>query len=211
MITVHHLNDSRSQRILWLLEELGVPYDIVQYRRDAVTNLAPPALKAVHPLGKSPVIVDDTLVLAETGAIVEYLVRKYGDGSLAPAPDIDSRDYVDYLHRMHFAEGSAMLPLLLKLYVGRLGAAGEPLWPRIESELHNHFAYMSTALGDRDWFVGNRFSAADVQLSFVIEAGAMRGPLQEYPNLVRLRDRFESRPAFRRALERGGPYKFARS
>lgn len=211
MITVHHLNDSRSQRILWLLEELGVPYDIVQYRRDAVTNLAPPALKAVHPLGKSPVIVDDTLVLAETGAIVEYLVRKYGDGSLAPAPDIGSRDYVDYLHWMHFAEGSAMLPLLLKLYVGRLGAAGEPLWPRIESELHNHFAYMSTALGDRDWFVGNRFSAADVQLSFVIEAGAMRGPLQEYPNLVRLRDRFESRPAFRRALERGGPYKFARS
>ena len=118
MITVHHLNDSRSQRILWLLEELGVGYDIVQYRRDPVTNLAPPALKAVHPLGKSPVIVDDALVLAESGAIVEYLVRKYGNGSLAPAPDIGSRDYVDYLHWMHFAEGSAMLPLLLKLYVG---------------------------------------------------------------------------------------------
>ncbi len=211
VITVHHLNDSRSQRILWLLEELGLEYDIVQYRRDPVTNLAPPELKAVHPLGKSPVIVDDTLALAESGAIVEYLVRKYGNGSLAPAPDIGSRDYLDYLHWMHFAEGSAMVPLLLKLYVGRLGAAGEPLWARIESELHNHFGYMSAALGERDWFVGNRFSAADIQLSFPVEAGAMRGPLAEYTNLVRFRDRFESRPAFRRALERGGPYKFARS
>jgi glutathione S-transferase len=211
VITVHHLNHSRSQRVLWLLEELGLEYDIVHYQRDPVTNLAPPELKAIHPLGKSPVIVDDTLVLAESGAIVEYLVRKYGNGSLAPAPDIGSRDYLDYLHWMHFAEGSAMVPLLLKLYVGRLGPAGEPLWPRIESELHNHFSYMSAALGERDWFVGNRFSAADIQLSFAIEAGAMRGPLAEYPNLVRFRDRFESRPAFRRALERGGPYKFARS
>jgi glutathione S-transferase len=211
MITVHHLNHSRSQRILWLLEELGLQYDIVHYSRDKVTNFAPPELKAIHPLGKSPVIVDDGLVLAESAAIVEYLVRKYGDGTLAPVADVRSRDYVDYLHWMHFAEGSAMLPLLLKLYVARLGPAGEPLWPRIESELHNHFSYMSAALGDKDWFVGNRFSAADVQLSFPVEAGAVRGPLAEYPNLVAYRERFESRPAFKRSVERGGPYRFARA
>ena len=154
-------------------------------------------------------IVDGKLVLAESAAIVEYLARKYGQGKLAPEPDIDSQDYLDYLHWMHFAEGSGMLPLLLKLYVGRLGEAGQPLWPRIDSELHNHFAYMSGALGERDWFVANRFSAADIQLSFVIEAGSMRGPVGDYPNLVWLKERFRARPAYQRALERGGPCKFS--
>src|SRR5262249_3540457 len=159
----HHLNNSRSQRILWLLEELGLEYQIVPYRRDAKTRLAPPELKAVHPLGKSPVLRDGGQVVAESGAIVEYLVGKYDTGRLAPPLDFASPDYVAYLHWLHFAEGSAMLPLLLKLYVRRLGDAGAPLHPRIESELKNHFDYMSRALGGRDYFVGNRFSAADIQ------------------------------------------------
>ncbi len=209
MITLHHLNDSRSQRVLWLLEELELDYELVPYQRDAVSNFAPPELKKIHPLGKSPVIVDGKLVVAESAMIVEYLARKYGKGTLAPEPDIDSQEYLDYLHWMHFAEGSGMLPLLLKLYVSRLGDAGKPLWPRIDSELQNHFSYMSGALGERDWFVANRFSAADIQLSFVIEAGAMRGPVADYPNLVQYKDRFRARPAYQRALERGGPYKFA--
>jgi glutathione S-transferase len=210
MIELHHLEHSRSQRILWLLEELGLGYDIVRYSRDPVTRLAPPALKAIHPLGKSPVIRDEGLVVAESGAIVEYLVGKYGNGRLAPARDFNSPDYVAFLHWLHFAEGSAMVPLLLKLYVGRLKEAGAPLSPRIESELTNHFAYMSAALGERDYFVANQFSAADIQLSFVLDAGASRGPLRDYPNLVRLHDRLRARPAYQRALERGGPYQLAR-
>lgn len=209
MITLHHLNNSRSQRVLWLLEELGLEYELVAYFRDSVTNLAPPELKKIHPLGKSPVIVDGELVIAESATIVEYLARKYGQGKLAPEPDITSQEYLDYLHWMHFAEGSGMLPLLLKLYVSRLGDAGQPLWPRIDSELQSHFAYMSGALGDNDWFVANRFSAADIQLSFVVEAGSMRGPVADYPNLVKYKDRFRARPAYQRALQRGGPYKFA--
>ncbi len=209
MITLHHLNNSRSQRVLWLLEELGLEYELVAYQRDAVSNLAPPELKKVHPLGKSPVIEDNGLLVAESATIVEYLARKYGDGSLTPEQNINSQDYLNYLHWMHFAEGSGMLPLLLKLYVSRLGDAGQPLWPRIDSELSNHFAYMSDSLGDHDWFVANRFSAADIQLSFVIEAGAMRGPVADHPNLVQYKERFRARPAYQRALERGGPYKFA--
>jgi glutathione S-transferase len=211
MITLHHLNDSRSQRVLWLVEELGLDCELVPYQRDPVTNLAPPELKKIHPLGKSPVIVDGKRVIAESAVIVEYLARKYGNGKLAPEPDIDSQEYLDYLHWMHFAEGSGMLPLLLKLYVGRLGEAGQPLWPRIDSELHNHFAYMSGVLDGRDWFVANRFSAADIQLSFVVEAGAMRGPVGDYANLVQYKERFRARPAYQRALARGGPYKFAKA
>jgi glutathione S-transferase len=210
MIEVHHLNNSRSQRILWLLEELGLDYQIVPYQRDAVTRLAPPALKAIHPLGKSPVIRDAGLAVAESGAITEYLVGRYGDGRLAPPRDFGSPDYVSYLHWLHFAEGSAMLPLLLKLYVSRLKEAGAPLAPRIESELKNHFDYMSAALGDRDYFVANTFSAADIQLSFVLDAGGSRGPLNGYPNLVRLHERLKARPAYRRAIERGGPYEVGR-
>jgi glutathione S-transferase len=210
MIEVHHLEHSRSQRILWLLEELGVAYELVHYKRDPATRFAPPELKAIHPLGKSPVIRDGTLVVAESGAIVEYLVGRYDDGQLAPKADFASSNYVSYLHWLHFAEGSAMVPLLLRLYVGRLKEAGAPLWPRIESELDNHFAYMSGALGDRDYFVGNRFSAADIQLSFVLDAGEARGPIRNYPNLLSLHERLRARPAYRRALERGGPYQLAR-
>ncbi len=209
MITLHHLNDSRSQRVLWMLEELGIDYDLVEYQRNSATNYAPPELKKIHPLGKSPVIVDGKFVIAESATIIEYLARKYGKGELAPEPDVDSQEYIDFLHWMNYSEGSGMLPLMLKLYVGRLGDAGKPLWERINSELRNHFTYMSDALGDDDWFVANRFSAADVQLSFVVEAGAMRGPVADYANLVRYKERFQTRPAYRRALERGGPYKFA--
>ncbi len=210
MIEFHHLENSRSQRILWLLEELGLDYQIVRYSRDPATRLAPATLKAVHPLGKSPVIRDGGLVVAESGTIVEYLVGKYDSGRLAPARDFNSPDYVAYLHWLHFAEGSAMVPLLLKLYVGRLKEAGAPLAPRITSELENHFSYMSGALGERDYFVANRFSAADIQLSFVLDAGEARGPLKSYPNLVRLHERLRARPAYVRALERGGPYQLAR-
>jgi glutathione S-transferase len=209
MIEVHHLNNSRSQRILWLLEELELPYAIVAYQRDAATRLAPPALKAIHPLGKAPVIRDGALVLAESGAIVEYLVARYGNGRLAPAHDPASPDYVAYLHWLHFAEGSAMLPILLGLYAGRLGDAAAPLRSRIESELQSHLGYMSAALGDRDYFVANAFSAADIQLSFVLDAGA-RGPLQAWPNLVRLHERLKARPAWQRAVTRGGPYEVGR-
>ena len=210
MIEIHHLNNSRSQRILWLLEELSLPYEIVAYQRDPVTRLAPPALKAIHPLGKSPVIRDGAMVVAESGAIVEYLVGRYDKGRLAPARDFGSPDYIAYLHWLHFAEGSAMLPLLLKLYVARLKEAGAPLAPRIEGELKNHFDYMSAALGDRDYFVANTFSAADIQLSFVLDAGASRGGLQAYANLMRLNERLQARPAYQRAIARGGPYEVGR-
>jgi glutathione S-transferase len=209
MIVVHHLNHSRSQRILWLLEELGLEYELRKYERDAVTNLAPPELKAIHPLGKSPVITDGPLTIAESGVIVDYLVRRYGNGRLSPPVDIEDPVYLEYLHWLHFSEGSAMLPLLLKLYVSRLGAAGEPLSPRIESELHNHFSYLSAALGKNDFLVADTLSGADIQLSFVLEAGGSRGPLTDYPNLVAWRDRLQARPAYQRALERGGPYRFA--
>ena len=147
MIVVHHLNDSRSQRILWLLEELGQPYEIKQYQRDATTRLAPPELKAVHPLGKAPVMTDGGLTLAESGAVVDYLIRHHGQGRLQPASG--SPDYEPYLQWLHYAEGSAMLPLMLRLYVGRLGAAGAPLAPRIASELENHLGYVDRSLQGR--------------------------------------------------------------
>lgn len=210
MIVVHHLNNSRSQRILWMLEELELDYQIVPYQRDSVTRLAPPALKAIHPLGKSPVITDGDLVIAESGAIIDYLARKYGKGRFAPEPDLASPDFVAYLQWMHFSEGSAMLPLMLKLYVGRLGDAGAPLGPRIESELHNHFSYMDAAIAGRSYFVGDGFTAADVQMSFVLDAGASRGGLKNYANLVKLHERLKARPAYKRALERGGPYELGK-
>ena len=205
MIVVHHLNESRSQRILWLLEELGLPYEIRHYARDAQTRLAPPELAAVHPLGKSPVIEDGDLKLIESGAIVDYLIRHYGGGRLQPAPS--SRDFEFYNQWLHYAEGSAMLPLLLKLYVSRLGDAGAPLAPRIDSELKNHLGYVDRALQGRDWLVGGQFSGADIQMSFVGEAA--RGLRAQYPAMDAWVRRFQQRPAYRRALERGGPYSLA--
>jgi glutathione S-transferase len=202
MLTVHHLNNSRSQRILWLLEELGTPYEIVKYRRMEPIPLAPPELKEVHPLGKSPVITDGGKTIAESGAIVEYLIDKYGNGRLRPKPGTD--DYWKYVEWMHYAEGSAMLPLLLALYSGLLGDAAAMLRPRIDSEIASNLSYMETALDGRNFFVGTDLTGADIQLLFVLEAAGDR--LQPHPALVAYRDRMHARPAYQRGIEKGGPY-----
>ena len=207
MLTLHHLNDSRSQRILWLFEELGVPYDIKKYRRNEQTRLAPPELKDVHPLGKSPVVTDGDLTLAESGAIVDYVIRSYGKGAMMPA--IGSRDYEVYNEWMHYAEGSAMLPLLLHLYVGRLKEAGSPLHPRIDSELANHLGYADRALQGREYFVGSALTGADIQMSFVGEMAKVFDRLGSHPNLAAWLSRMHARPAFRRSVEKGGAYRFA--
>jgi len=204
MLVVHHLNDSRSQRILWLLEELGAPYEIKHYSRDATTRLAPPELKAVHPLGKSPVITDGAETIAESGAIVDYIIRKYGGGRLAPAPG--SADFEKYNEWLHYAEGSAMLPLMLNMYVGRLGEAGAPLQPRIDSEIANHIGYVNHSLEGRDWLMGGELTGADIQMSFVGEVVRAFGREDQYPNVKAWVERFQARPAYQRALEKGGPY-----
>ena len=205
MIVVHHLNDSRSQRILWLLEELEVPYQIKHYQRDANTRLAPPDLKAVHPLGKSPVLTDDGQTVIESGAIIDYVIRHHGEGRLQPS--IGWPEYEAYQQWLHYSEGSAMLPLMLKLYVSRLGEAGAPLAPRIDSEIGNHLGFVDASLKGREWLGGNDLSGADIQMSFVGEAA--RGLRADYPNIDAWVKRFQARPAYRRALERGGPYGLA--
>ena len=211
MITLHHLNDSRSQRVLWLLEELGTPYEIKHYQRDAETRLAPPELKQVHPLGKSPVITDGDLRLAESGAIVDYIIRRYGKGNGKPAmmPSAGSADYEAYNEWLHYSEGSAMLPLLLHLYVSRLKEAGAPLHPRIDSEISNHLGYIEGALKDREFFVGPSLTGADIQMSFVGELAKGFDKLGPYPNLAAWLTRMHARPAFRRSVEKGGAYRFA--
>ena len=207
MLTLHHLNDSRSQRILWLLEELGTPYELKRYQRDAVTRLAPPELTAVHPLGKSPVITDGDIKIAESGAIVDYLIRRYGKGAMMPA--IGSADYEAYNEWLHYAEGSAMLPLMLNLYVSRLKEAGAPLHPRIDSEIANHLGYTDAALKGREFFVGQALSGADVQMIFVAEMAKVFDKLVPYPNLSAWLSRMHARPAFQRSIEKGGAYRFA--
>jgi len=207
MLVVHHLNDSRSQRILWLLEELGVPYEVKHYQRDAVTRLAPPELRAVHPLGKSPVITDGAVTLIESGAIVDYIVRRHGGGRLQP--DSATPAYDKYVEWLHYAEGSAMLPLMLALYTGGLGEATAPLRPRIESETALHLGYVDAALAGRDFLLGDELSAADVQMSFVGEIASVRQ--QGYRNIGAWVARFQARPAYKAALVKGGPYGFARS
>jgi glutathione S-transferase len=209
VLIVHHLNESRSQRILWLLEELGVPYEIVKHERDAVTRLAPPALKAVHPLGKSPVIVDAGVTVAESGAITDYLIRTYGKGGFMPATGTPA--YEAYNQWLHFAEGSAMLPFLLALYTGRLGEAAAPLMPRIQSEIANHVGYIAASLGDQTWIMGDALTGADILLSFPAEIAVMQGLGVHFPNLKTYVERIHARPAFKRGLERGGPYSFAAS
>ena len=206
MLKVHHLNNSRSQRILWLMEELGLDYKIVRYQRDATTNLAPPELLAIHPLGKSPVFEDDEHTVAESGAIIEYVVDRYGDGRLQP--DETSPEHVAYVEWLHYAEGSAMLPLMLKFYLLRLGEAAAPLHPRIESEIANHLGYIAGALGEREYLMGD-FTGADVQISFVVEVGRALGNLAPFPNLVAYVSRLHARPAFQRSLEKGGAYNLA--
>jgi glutathione S-transferase len=223
MLTVHHLNNSRSQRVLWLLEELGVPYEIQKYERDAQTMLAPPELARIHPLGKSPVVVDDGAVVAESGAIIEHVLDKYGAGMLRPPAGTDDRRRFTYW--LHFAEGSAMPPLLLKLVFDRVESGPAPFFVRpiargiarkvkslmIEPNLKRQLDFMEGELTRSEWFAGDTFSAADIQMSFPVEAAQQRAGLDaSRPRLMAFLKRIHARPAYRKALERGGPYSFAR-
>lgn len=220
MITVHHLNNSRSQRVLWLLEELELPYEIVHYQRDPKTMLAPPALRAVHPLGKSPVVTtDEGLALAESGAVVETLIERYGNGRLAPAAG--TPEALRYRYWLHYAEGSAMPPLLLKLMFDQIEKAKMPFFAKpiakaiagkakaafIMPNIKSHLDFMEGELGKSKWFAGNAFSGADIQMSFPVEAAVARGGLDaSRPRLMAYLERIHARPAYMRALERGGPY-----
>lgn len=219
MITVHHLNNSRSQRVLWLLEELELPYDIKRYERDPKTMLAPASLRKIHPLGKSPVITDGVLTLAESGAIIEYLVDCYGNGRLVPGSG--TPEHLRYIYWLHYAEGSAMPPLLLKLIFDQIEKQSMPFFVRpvaqsiagrvkrslIEPQIGQHLDYMEAELGKSTWFVGNEFTAADIQLSFPLEAAAARGGLNaSRPQLMAFLNRIHARPAYQQALERGGAY-----
>jgi glutathione S-transferase len=205
-IILHHLEESRSQRVLWLFEELGLVYEIKRYNRNPQTRLAPPELKAIHPLGKSPVIERDGKIYAESGAIIEYFAETERGGELSVRLAEPNR--ADCLYWLPFADGSAMLPLLLKLYVGMLGEAGGPLMAaRIESEIDSHLSHANAALGQNDFFVDDRFTAADIQMGFVLDVANHRGGLDRYPNLVRARKAYQARPAYQRALEKGGEYK----
>jgi glutathione S-transferase len=203
-ITVHHLNNSRSQRILWLLEELAVPYEITHYQRDAVSNLAPPALLAVHPLGKSPMVEDEGRVVFESGTICEYLCERHGGGDLVPTRGTD--DHVRHLEWMHFAEGSAMTPILLGIYAGRLGEAAAPLQPRIDEQLESHFAFMESAINASGHFIGEQLSAADIMMSFPAEVAVMQGRTADKPKLAAFVAWAHARPAWKRAREKGGAY-----
>lgn len=203
-LIVHHLNNSRSQRILWLLEEIGAPFEVKNYDRDATTNLAPPELIAVHPLGKSPVIEDDGRVIIESGAITEYLCERHGGAHLVPARGTD--DYISHLEWLHFAEGSAMTPILLRIYTARLGEAAAPLEPRINQQLDAHFAYMESSVGDSGHFIGDSLSAADIMLSFPAEIAIMQGMAPRYPKLAAFVNACHARAAWQRAREKGGAY-----
>ncbi|HVK50312.1 MAG TPA: glutathione S-transferase [Pseudoxanthomonas sp.] len=219
MITVHHLNNSRSQRVLWLLEELGLDYTVVRYQRDPATMLAPPALRAVHPLGKSPVVVDGEHTLAESGAVLEYLVERY-DAARAFAPSPGTAEHLRYRYWLHYAEGSAMPPMLLSLVFARIKKAPMPFFAKpiarsiadkamrgfVGPQLKLHLDYMEGELAKNRWFAGNDFSAADIQMSFPIEAAAARAGLQTYPRLAEFLQRIHARPAYQRALEQGGPF-----
>jgi glutathione S-transferase len=207
MIKVHHLENSRSQRILWLLEELGLPYEVIRYQRDAKTMLAPPALKRVHPLGKSPVIEDQGRAIIESGAIVDYLVEK-AEGRLGPPANRDS--VLLYRQFLHYAEGSMMPPLLALLVVNRLGILGKPAKSALLAMLKGHFDWLESELGSRDWFAGDAFSAADIMMSFPLEASRQRAGLDAtYPNLADWLERIHARPAYAAALKAGGPYAYA--
>ena len=226
MIVVHHLNNSRSQRILWMLEELGLDYEVKRYQRNPQTMLAPPELRAVHPLGKSPVITEKSasgdLTLAESGAIVEYLADRHGAGRLAPAPDSPQR--VRYLYWLHFAEGTAQPPSLLKLLFDRIKSrspllvrpiaraiADRALAAYVLPNIERNLDFMESELGKNEWFAGAQFSAADIQMSFPVEAYRARGGLDEKrPRLMHFLEKIHSRPAYRRAIERGGEYALMR-
>ena len=219
MITVHHLNNSRSQRILWLMEELGLTYEVKRYERDKTSMRAPASLRAVHPLGKSPVITDGAVTVAESGAIVEYLVERYGNGQFIPPPGTQAR--LRYTYWLHFAEGTAMPPLVMKLVFNRVENGPMPFFVRpiakkisatvkgtfIDPEIKRQLDYMETEIANTGWFAGSEFSGADIQMSFPLEAAASRGGLNaEYPKLTDFLARIHARPAYQRALKRGGAY-----
>jgi len=223
MITLHHLENSRSQRILWLLEELQLPYQIKRYQRNASTLLAPPELKAVHPLGKSPVISDDDITVAESGAIIEYLLARYGNGQLQPPAD--SKAARQYRYWLHYAEGSAMPPLLMHLVFSRLSLPPMPWLLRplagaiakgvqksyLGPQIRQHVAFMEAALAESSWFAGDAFSAADIQMSFPLEAAQARGFIDaRQPRLLAWLQAIHARPAYQRALAQGGPYSLLR-
>jgi glutathione S-transferase len=222
-IVVHHLNNSRSQRVLWLLEELGLDYQVKRYERDPDTMRAPAALRNIHPLGKSPIISDGDLVLAETGAIIEYLVEKHGGGKLAPAAGTPER--LRYIYWLHYAEGSAMSPLLLKLIFSRMESAPAPFFIRpfakaiarkvqatvVDPQLKLHLDYLEGEISKAPWFVGDDFTAADIMMSFPLEGAASRAGLDDSrPKLMDFLARIHERPAYNQALERGGPYTLLR-
>ena len=220
MITVHHLNNSRSQRVLWLLEELGVPYEIKLYQRDAKTMLAPPELRAIHPLGKSPVITDGDKTIAETGAIVEYVIETYGQGRLIPPAGTPER--LRYTYWLHYAEGSAMTPLLLKLVFTALPDRAPGLMKGlvrsiarraqagfVDPQVKAHVDYWEAELGKSEWFAGGQMTAADIMMSFPLEAGAARAGAGDRPRVKAFLAKIHARPAYQRALQRGGPYAYA--
>ena len=217
MITLHHLNNSRSQRILWLLEELALPYEIVKYERDPKTMLAPPSLRKVHPLGKSPVITDGDATLAESGAILEYLVETHGKGQLAPAPG--TPEHRLYRYFLHYAEGSLMPLLLMKLVFNKVktdapffirpiakGIAGMVGSKFLDPNIANHLAFLGDHLTKHAWFAGDAFSAADIQMSYPIEGAVARAGTGISPKLTEWLGRIQGRPAYRKAIERGGEY-----
>lgn len=218
MVTVHHLNNSRSQRVLWLLEELGVPYELVRHERDPETMLAPPALKAIHPLGKAPIVVHGDAVLAESGAILERLAERHDVAHRLSAADGPERDRQRYW--LHYAEGSLMPPLLLSLAVSRIRNAKVPFFVRpisrgiadklgngfVKPQLKTHLDFLEAELGRSEWFAGDRLSIADIQMSFPVQAARARHGLEHYPRLAAFVDRIEARPAYQRALQRGGPF-----
>jgi glutathione S-transferase len=206
-ITVHHLENSRSQRVLWLLEELGLAYEVKRYERNKTTMLAPPELRRVHPLGKSPVIEDGERVVAETGAIVEYLVER-GDGRLgAPA---HREEALRYRHFLHYAEGSLMPPLLVKLVLGRVPLIGRRAQAKIQPMIDVHLDYVESELASRPWFAGAEMTAADIMMSFPLEAARARAGLgASRPAIMAWLERIQARPAYQRALQAGGPYAYA--
>lgn len=221
MITVHHLDNSRSQRVLWMLEELGLPYEIVRYRRDADTQLAPASLKRVHPLGKAPVLVDGTITMAESGAIIDYLAQRYGREALLPAPETPA--YREYVYWLHYAEGSLMPPLLVRFIFDQIQAAPMPFFVRfivnrlvaqvnrrfLDNQLHSHLNFVADHLACHEWFAGSAFSAADIQMSFPLEVAMTRaGAADSFPRLKAYVDGLQARPAYRKALAAGGPYRY---
>jgi glutathione S-transferase len=207
MITVHHLADSRSQRILWLVEELGIPYELKKYPRFQ-NQFSPPEYQALHGLGKSPVITDGAHTIAESGAIIEYILEVYGNGRMRPEAGTD--DWVRYIQWMHLIEGSVMLPYILNIYVGMLGEAGVPLHGRVHGEVDKHFGFLETEMKGRDFVVGNDLTGADFQLTFLLEGAELSEMLGPYPELHRYLKLMQERPAYKRALEIGGSYDMRR-